>query len=173
MSRTRADSGRPELLDADQEERVRAVLALGGVPYADLQDGVQQVRLRLLERLERGGEPPRNVSAWVAVVASNLAMDWHRSVRRRRRLEERLGALRNVAGEGDGGEETRVRALAVARALERLPDAQRQVVVLRFHADLSVRQIAGELGVPEGTVKSRLHAAVRSLRTVLHDVEAV
>nr|WP_228456001.1 sigma-70 family RNA polymerase sigma factor [Streptomyces durbertensis] len=173
MSRTRADSGRPELLDAGQEERVRVVLAFGGVPYADLQDGVQQVRLRLLERLEGGGEPPRNVSAWAAVVASNLARDWHRSVRRRRRLEERLSALRTVVGEGDGGEEACVRALAVARALERLPDVQRQVVVLRFHADLSVRQIAGELGVPEGTVKSRLHAAVRSLRAVLHEVEAV
>ncbi|WP_240139302.1 sigma-70 family RNA polymerase sigma factor [Streptomyces sp. MUM 178J] len=173
MSPTRADSGQPELLDAGQEDRVRAVLALGGVPFADLPDGVQQVRLRLLERMADGRGLPRNVSAWAAAVASNLAMDWHRSKRRRKRLEERLGSLRGAEGDADGGEDVRVRALSVARGLEQLSDAQRQVVVLRFHADLSVRQIAQELGVPEGTVKSRLHTAVRSLRTVLHDVEAV
>ncbi|MFD8817907.1 hypothetical protein ACFV23_42095, partial [Streptomyces sp. NPDC059627] len=51
-------------LDADQERRVRAVLALGGVPQADLPDGVQQVRLRLLERAAGGQEAPRDVSAW-------------------------------------------------------------------------------------------------------------
>lgn len=59
-------------LDAAQERRVRAVLALGGVPQSDLLDGVQQVRLRLLERAASGREAPRDVSAWVAVVASNI-----------------------------------------------------------------------------------------------------
>src|SRR5690606_8660826 len=49
-------------LDAAQEHRVRAVLALGGVPQADLPDGVQQVRLRLLERAASGREAPRDVS---------------------------------------------------------------------------------------------------------------
>ena len=61
---------------------MRAVLALGGVPQTDLPDGVQQVRLRLLERAAKGYEAPRDVSAWAAVVASNLAMDWHRAKRR-------------------------------------------------------------------------------------------
>ncbi len=73
-------------LDAAQERRVRAVLALGGVPQADLPDGVQQVRLRLLERAAKGDEAPRDVSAWAAVVASNLAMDWHRAKRRQERV---------------------------------------------------------------------------------------
>ncbi|MYU63750.1 sigma factor-like helix-turn-helix DNA-binding protein, partial [Streptomyces sp. SID69] len=54
-----------------------------------------------------------------------------------------------------------------------LPDAQRQVVVLRFYADLPVRAIADELGIPEGTVKSRLHTAVRLLRARLHEGEVV
>lgn len=45
-------------------------------------------------------------------------------------------------------------SLAVAQGLDELPDQQRQVLVLRFFADLPVRSIAQELGVPEGTVKS-------------------
>jgi RNA polymerase sigma-70 factor (ECF subfamily) len=158
-------------LDAAQERRVRAVLALGGVPQSDLPDGVQQVRLRLLERTASGREAPRDVSAWAAVVASNLAMDWHRVRRRQERLGERLAALREPAHAS--GEETSLLSLALARGLDELPAAQRQVLVLRFFADLPVRDIAEELGVPEGTVKSRLHTAVRALRDRLHEDEVV
>ncbi|QFQ97211.1 sigma-70 family RNA polymerase sigma factor [Streptomyces phaeolivaceus] len=158
-------------LDAAQERRVRAVLALGGVPQSDLLDGVQQVRLRLLERAASGREAPRDVSAWAAVVASNLAMDWHRAKRRQERLGERLASLRQH--EHPSGEDSSVLSLAVARGLDELPDALRQVLVLRFYADLPVRGIADELGIPEGTVKSRLHSAVRALRTRLHEDEVV
>lgn len=176
MLRRRARPGREaaggDPLDAAQERRVRAVLALGGVPQSDLPDGVQQVRLRLLERAASGREAPRDVSAWAAVVASNLAMDWHRARRRQDRLGERLAALRPPEHTA-GGEDTRLLSLAVARGLDELPDAQRQVVVLRFYADLPVRSIAEQLGVPEGTVKSRLHTAVRALRDRLHQDEVV
>lgn len=163
--------GADDPLDPAQERRVRAVLALGGVPQADLPDGVQQVRLRLLERTAKGDEAPRDVSAWAAVVASNLAMDWHRAKRRQERLGERLASLRQPADARD--EDSSVLSLAVAQGLDELPDAQRQVLVLRFYADLSVRGIAEELGIPEGTVKSRLHSAVRALRARLHEDEVV
>ncbi|WP_046734654.1 RNA polymerase sigma factor [Streptomyces humi] len=158
-------------LDADQERRVRAVLALGGVPQADLPDGVQQVRLRLLERAAGGREAPRDVSAWAAVVASNLAMDWHRAKRRQERLGERLAALRRP--DDAVGDDSSLLSAAVARGLDELPDAQRQILVLRFYADLPVRGIAERLGIPEGTVKSRLHTAVRALRARLHEDEVV
>ncbi|CAM5733806.1 RNA polymerase sigma factor [Streptomyces fumanus] len=169
--RGQQDAVRDDPLDAAQERRVRAVLALGGVPQADLPDGVQQVRLRLLERAASGRGAPENVSAWAAVVASNLAMDWHRAKRRQERIGERLAALRH--SDHPSGEETSLLSLAVARGLDELPDIQRQVVVLRFFADLPVRGIAAELGIPEGTVKSRLHSAVRALRTRLHEDEVV
>ncbi|MFF3919050.1 RNA polymerase sigma factor [Streptomyces sp. NPDC001852] len=167
----RGDRTGDDPLDAAQERRVRAVLALGGVPQSDLPDGVQQVRLRLLERTASGRGAPRDVSAWVAVVASNLAMDWHRAKRRQERLGERLAALREPAH--PSGEETSLLSLAVAQGLDDLPAAQRQVLVLRFFADLPVRAIAEELGIPEGTVKSRLHTAVRALRDRLHEDEVV
>ncbi len=157
-------------LDPAQVSRVRAVLALGGVPASELPDGVQQVRLKLLERAADGREAPRDVSAWAAVVASNWAMDYHRGRRRQERLGERLASLRV---ESHAVEESKVLSMAVAKGLDELTDTQRQVVVLRFYADLSVRGIAERLGVPEGTVKSRLHGAVRALRARLHEGEVV
>ncbi len=165
--------GADDPLDAALVGRVRAILALGGVPHADLQDGVQQVRLKLLEFRAEGREPLRSTAAWCAVVASNIAVDWHRERRRRERLDERLTALRPWDTERPGVEEARVLTLSVAQGLDALPLPQRQVVVLRFYADLPVAEIAEALEIPEGTVKSRLHAAVRALRARLHTDEVV
>lgn len=59
---------------------------------------------------------------------------------------------------------------AVADALAGLDPDHRIVVVLRYWADLTVDQIADRLGVPPGTVKSRLHYALRALHPELEDV---
>ena len=53
--------------------------------------------------------------------------------------------------------------VAVVEALRTLPEAQRTVVALRFLADLHLHDIAAELGIPEGTVKSRLNRGLAAL----------
>lgn len=173
IRRPRAADAGADPLDAAQADRVRAVLALGGVPQDDLQDGLQQVRLRLVERRARGEEPPRDVGAWAVVVASNLAVDWHRTRHRQERVGERLARLSAPDDRVRDGTENSLQALAVAEGLDSLPAAQRQVLVLRYYADLTVPQIAEHLGVPLGTVKSRLYAAAKLLRDRLHVEEAV
>lgn len=50
------------------------------------------------------------------------------------------------------------------RLVARLPEGQRQVVLLRFGAQMRLEEIAGALEIPPGTVKSRLHNALKSLR---------
>jgi RNA polymerase sigma factor (sigma-70 family) len=55
------------------------------------------------------------------------------------------------------------------RAIDALSPDQRIVVVLRFWADLTVDAIADRLGVPSGTVKSRLHNSLNRLRSTLED----
>ncbi|MEP6799239.1 MAG: SigE family RNA polymerase sigma factor [Lapillicoccus sp.] len=64
-------------------------------------------------------------------------------------------------------------ALTLAALLRELPDKQRAVLVLRFYQDLSVPQIARELDVPEGTVKSQLSRGLATLRTRLPDPDEV
>ncbi|MER7133391.1 RNA polymerase sigma factor [Streptosporangium saharense] len=66
-----------------------------------------------------------------------------------------------------GPEELAVGAGRVQDALVRLPLAQREVVVLAFLCDLGHREISEILGIPPGTVKSRLHHARATLRGVL------
>ncbi|MGW5879083.1 RNA polymerase sigma factor [Nocardiopsis terrae] len=152
--------------------RIRAVLALGGVPWNDLDDGVQEVRLRLLQHGARSDTAPiRRPLAWLAVVASRVAADWHRGRTREDGLRARLAARWSGRATTTDGEEERVLALTVADCLDELPTAQRQILALRFYADLTVRDIAAALEIPEGTVKSRLHTAVGAMRSKLGDTE--
>ena len=170
--------------------RVRAVLALNGVPSHELDDGVQQVRLRLIEHAARRGSGPdgsgqdgsgsgsnveeiRDPVAWAVVVASRVAIDWHRGRARDDGLRDRLAARWTGGAAAGEAPEDRVLALALAAGMDALPLPQRQVLTLRFYADLPVRDIAAALNVPEGTVKSRLHAAVATLRERLRETEVI
>jgi RNA polymerase sigma-70 factor (ECF subfamily) len=60
---------------------------------------------------------------------------------------------------------------AVDRALDALGPDERLIVVLRYHADMTVPAIAVAAGIPEGTVKSRLHHAHGRLRSALEEPE--
>ena len=62
---------------------------------------------------------------------------------------------------------------AVREALDQLSPEHRQVVVLRYFADLTVRQVGDSAGLREGTVKSRLHRALRHMRELLEQSGAM
>ncbi|MER6912518.1 sigma-70 family RNA polymerase sigma factor [Streptomyces sp. NPDC000594] len=150
--------------------RLRAVLLMSGMPWDELDDGVQQVRLKLLEERARKGDGDggiRDEQAWSAVVASRVAMDWHRERRRETGLRERLAARWSYRPPVEHPQEHRTLALEVADGLARLTANQRQALVLRYYGDLPVKDIARLLDLPEGTVKSRLHKATAALRNVL------
>ncbi|MEU2245575.1 sigma-70 family RNA polymerase sigma factor [Streptomyces sp. NPDC019224] len=153
---------------------IRTVLVLGGVPWADLEDGVQQVRLKLLESGARSASGAiRSPEAWVSVVASRVALDWHRDRSKDTGLTERLTRRWEQRPPVGHPEDDRLLALAVAAGLDELTAQQRQVLTLRYYADLTVRDIAAEVGIPEGTVKSRLHHALAALEDRLRDREVI
>ncbi|MCT2588372.1 sigma-70 family RNA polymerase sigma factor [Streptomyces sp. N2-109] len=161
------------LTGTENVRRVRAVLALGGVPWDEVEDGVQEVRLKLIQtQAGLDGKEIRSPEAWMSVVASRVAADWHRARIRDTGLRERL-ATRWAKWPPDHPQEDRDLALTVANGLEQLTLLQRQVVALRFYADLPVHDIARLLDVPEGTVKSRLNSAVAALRTRMRDMEVI
>jgi RNA polymerase sigma-70 factor (sigma-E family) len=102
--------------------------------------------------------------------ARKVLVNRHRSLLRRLRLEA-LHARRNRAGAeltNQGSGTARADELLAARAaIRRLPARQRAVVVLRYHEDLSEREVAQLLGIPLGTVKSTSSRALARLRREL------
>jgi len=139
---------------------VSAVRMIAGDREAAV-DAVQDALVQLLTDRDRMW--PRNVAAWITVVASNRARDVHRRDAAGRRAFDRL----RPAALEDPTERTG-RDLDVLAALETLPQRMRQVCVLHYLQDQSVREIAQAMGIGTGTVKTQLHrgriALARRLR---------
>jgi RNA polymerase sigma-70 factor (ECF subfamily) len=136
--------------------------------HAVAEELVQDTFLLAWRGLEgfRGG----SLKAWLVRILVNRTI----SQGRRKSLDpaplEEASEVRGLAGpEADPAEAT-VQALegqGVRRALDALPEEQRQVVLLRYFAELSVEEAARALGVRPGTVKSRLFRALERLREIL------
>src|ERR1700761_2082429 len=129
-------------------------------------------RKRAQFRPSRGALRP-----WLYGIATNL-------VARHRRVEaRRLNALTRAADQppsadhGDLADRAAARVSAqqlrqpLARALAQLADRDRDVLLLVSLADLSYEEVAAALGVPAGTVGSRLNRARRTVRAALTDID--
>ena len=112
----------------------------------------------------------RRFSTWLFQIANNLCRDrWRRLDARKRALDAWQAEL-EASGAAQGAP-PEARDARLARLLERLPERQREVLVLRYWHDQSEAEVAEILGIPRGTVKSRLHAAVRAARELLEAEE--
>lgn len=110
--------------------------------------------------------------AWFSRIVVNACRDRLR-VRRRRPVAE-MPALEVAASSAALGGDFRDGVHdrdALSRAFESLEPDERIVLVLRFWHDLTVDAIAERIGIPAGTVKSRLHHATGRLRTALAAME--
>ncbi len=128
----------------------------------EAQECVQEAFVRAWahrRKLERAQHP----EAWVRTTAYRLAVSrWRRTTRGRRPVDRALGAPL----EAPAPSETHV---ALVEALKQLPEAQRQALVLHHIADLSVHDVAREVGVPDGTIKARLSRGRAALAAMLAD----
>jgi RNA polymerase sigma-70 factor (ECF subfamily) len=128
------------------------------------EDAGQDVWLAVFRGLPRLADPAA-FPAWLFRVARNRA---YGELRRRRPAPRPL----DEAGQGPGAAEDRDDFPAEASALihaglDRLAPEHREVLVLRFLEAMTYDEIAAVVGVPPGTVRSRIHYAKRALRRVL------
>jgi RNA polymerase sigma-70 factor (ECF subfamily) len=125
--------------------------------------------LAFRRRHQYRGEHP-DAAAWLYGIAANLLRQHARAEVRRLRAYARVVPDPSGPDIGDGVAE-RIDAAAAgrraARAVADLPANQREVLLLYAWAELDYVGIARALGVPEGTVRSRLHRARRRLRRQL------
>jgi len=133
----------------------------------DLADDAVQEALLSLWREER---LPPNLDGWLVRAVVNRSLHLNRTRQRRRHHEERacLGrSEQDPAGDASRPLETAEVARAIEAALDALPDHLRTVFVLREAEQMDYESIAESLGVPMGTVRSRLHRAREALKAAL------
>jgi RNA polymerase sigma-70 factor (ECF subfamily) len=149
--------------------RVKGYLVRLGASAAIAEDLAQEVMLTLWRKAVQFDPNKASASTWVFTIARNLRID---AIRKERRPEFDADDPTLAASGGRSSDENLDWAKAEKRlrdALVMLPREQAQVIELSFLADKPHSAIATELGLPLGTVKSRIRLAMAQLRSALGD----
>ncbi|OZF37962.1 RNA polymerase subunit sigma [Rhodococcus sp. 14-2483-1-1] len=129
-------------------------------------DVTQEVLLRAWNHRKVLDQTESSARAWLFTVARNLVFDEGRSARSRREV----GMSEPPDRGQEDGSDSALDAWLMADALGRLAPDHRAVIVHSYYRGMSTRQIAAELDIPEGTVKSRMHYGMRALRLALQEM---
>lgn len=138
-----------------------------GLSLEQAEDGAQEVFLRLYRAMLAGDEVA-DARAWSFRAMYRLAMDEHRLRLRIRGLRERLSLSLLAEPTADPDHATR---LSIWAAVDRLPDRQRQILYLRYRADMTFEDIAAVLGITAGGARAIATMAIDRLRTLVMAVE--
>ncbi len=144
----------------------RFALTLTGGDRQRAEDVVQETLLRAWRDRSILDSPSPAVRAWLFTVARNIVIDQWRS--RRSHPETPLAELPDD-GVDDGSDQALL-SWVVADALTRLSPEHRAVLLECYYRGRPVAEAAARLGIPEGTVKSRTHYALRALRLTLEEM---
>jgi RNA polymerase sigma-70 factor (ECF subfamily) len=161
LARGASDSEREDafasLIDRSLPTSYRLAAVLLG-SESEAQDAVQDAAITAWERFDSLRDPDR-FEAWFQRILANRCRD-HLRRRRRVRFVAMDAATAVATPDREHGIAERE---ALANAVAGLSPDHRLVVVLRFYGDLALEQIAERTGEPLGTVKSRLHYALKAL----------
>lgn len=152
------------LYDAHAGAVWRYVVHLTG-DRAGADDVVQETLLRAWRTPPILEQDPATARAWMFTVARHLVIDDVRSARRRREI----GVAEVPERSATDATDALFDAILIEDALAGLSRAHRDVVIRAYFGGLSVAELAAELEIPEGTVKSRLHYGLRALRLALQE----
>lgn len=147
--------------------RVKAFMMRKGASAEQAEDLVQETMLALWTKAGFYSPEKGSATTWIYTIARNLRID-----RLRRESSAHFIDLdgydapdesADTAGMVIRGEEDRL----VGTALQSLPPEQKEILVLSYVEDMAQSEIAKKLGLPLGTVKSRMRLAYRKLKTLL------
>ena len=158
----RGDHEAFEVLATSASDRLYAVARLILRSADTAEDAVQEALVRAWQQLPSLRDPDR-FDAWLYRLVVNACADQGRQMRRWSQQVRQIPLHVSV------GDDTKAVAdrEQLARGFERLKAEHRAVVVLHFYSGFSASEIAGILGIPEGTARSRLHYATEAMRAAL------
>jgi len=164
------------LVRAYEPQGLRVAMGMMGNPE-DARDALQEAFVKAFQALSRF-DTKRSFGPWFFQILRNQCRDQLRSRAARFRVELVDDGLLDLQGDEGPGSSRRRRERAEARrllwkALERIPEDQREVLVLKELEDFRYQEIASILDIPEGTVASRLFHARKALRDALLEMGVV
>ena len=151
--------------------RVKAYMMRQGADAATAEDLAQETLFTVWRRASLYAADKGSAATWIFTIARNLRIDRLRREMPWQQLPE--GRLEQASEETppDDALSEKERQVRVRAALAELPPEQREVVVLSYLEGLSHGEIATRLGLPMGTVKSRMRIAYQRVRTALAELK--
>jgi RNA polymerase sigma-70 factor, ECF subfamily len=140
---------------------------LTGHDRARAEDVAQETLLRAWRHFSVLDKSQGSVRAWLFTVARNIVIDEWRT--KRARSEFPVAEVPEGAGVDDGTDQMLL-SWVVAEAVSKLSPEHRSVLLECYYRGLPVADAARHLGIPDGTVKSRTHYALRALRLALEEM---
>lgn len=136
---------------------------------ADAEDITAEVFVRMIESINRFKWQGYPFSAWLFRIAHNLVVDHYRKRSRKRMvsLENASPVLKAATFDADAHMDMELTLGEVSKAMESLTALQREVIMLRFGAGLSVAETARAVGRKDNAVKALQHAGLKKLRRIL------
>jgi len=134
---------------------------------AEAEDLTQDVFIKAYEAIKSYKWRDLPFTAWLFKIAHNRVIDHVRKTSKEKKASlDEAGAI--SSGDPVYMTEQNFEVFQLKQALEKLPNAQREVATLRFISELSITEVATALGKSEGTVKALQFNAVASLRKLLY-----
>jgi RNA polymerase sigma-70 factor, ECF subfamily len=150
--------------------RIKAVLMRSNTPPAAAEELAQEAMLTVWRKAALFDRTRAGASAWIFTIARNLRIDVARREQRGKVLDLGSSELQELPQQPDEEFNTSEREQRVRAALSHLTDDQIKVVRLSFFEGKAHGDIARELELPLGTVKSRIRLAMNRLRDLLGDL---
>jgi RNA polymerase sigma-70 factor (ECF subfamily) len=154
-----------ELIRAYGDRLLRAAFLLCG-SETEAEDLVQETILQSLDSVHRF-RSHSSIYTWLHAILLNLTRHYHRD--RKRLIYDDSQAFCEVPApeEPQATMDIGTAVTSLMVALNRLSAAHREVIILRFYEDMKLDEIARQLDISKGTVKSRLHYAIGEMQKLL------
>jgi RNA polymerase sigma-70 factor (ECF subfamily) len=154
-----------ELINLYGDRLLRSAFSLCG-NRTEAEDLVQDTFLQAMQSAHRF-QGRSTIYTWLHAILLNLTRHYHRNRKRIVYDGELAGREIGAADENPGHPDAGMASSALWQALARLSAAQREVMVLRYYESMKIHEIAAQLGISKGTVKSRLHYALEEMQKLL------
>ena len=149
--------------------KIKAYLVRSGGASGAAEEVTQEVLLTVWRKAELYDRTKATAGAWVFAIARNKRIDFYRR-EKRPELDPNDPALTpDPPRDPDVQIDLAQSSSRLRQAMQDLPDDQSQLIQLSYFTDKSHSAIAKELGLPLGTVKSRIRLALAKLRSVLQE----